>query len=884
MLGAGIINHIKGEMPELQDLQVVVGGRKLGTGDYELLNAFLVHNNVLDDAKKSLAIIHPKNDLLDVWLLIIMGLSAYKYSALKNSKLSINDFKKGELVEYNGRILLYNGVYVDPKDKIERFQLVYGDEYVISPTTENIPVKYFPELSKYTGSKTTPDLSTSKRHKKNVKDALQEILNLQKQDTGFSGYPTFLISSESSRLVDLLREVQVNGTPFFDMFPSAKCTSSSKQRLGRDSVKRSFMFYFVSGLSAADDVLKDEPHIRTLFVDARGKALKDGTLLASIRNQYDLEDIYMLQTYNRMDSVGKLGDGLGFKVWIWNSNDFAGMKNQPARKQDGIATDDVAMMVAEHNSIPSRLANYADTPVEVEYPQGITLNQHNLIQDYIRKMFSLSEEYSNEEMRSFSIHAAGVANRIFQSPLSSNDLDKSMEDSGRRSFNEDISFLKDRMKSFSYGLVPDDFKDLANNLLSLIETAATAFKYYYGKCDSAISIIENNPVKKICIFTSPKYPLTTKLVAKVISAKLNAKGHPELLKNVTIAENLLQSTRGYDIAIWTYKPQVKEYFMLEPSIEKNFILLYPLQKREFELVAASNNSRFQQYLQPDYRAGILNVPVEMLNDNVQTGMQPATNEEAFDLEQLLSDTMAKAATYYRDSGNADLVSAKMVLFTDGVHAFFLPGSKIKVVDLENETVETKTVGSLSEGDDVAFLKDSKRTVFEELVEYYQHKPEVIELIKMSELWRTALIEYRDKHFLHPVRIKKSLDEAGLVRHQATIENWLDGSTICPVEDDYAAVDIIARVTKNPKLMENTENVKDAARKIHALRIKIGRYLAKKIIQSFISPGAMIDDPVLQNKLDEISSHIRIVRVLKVSDETVNVPAERTNKLLTEEDV
>ena len=122
-------------------------------------------------------------------------------------------------------------------------------------------------------------------------------------------------------------------------------------------------------------------------------------------------------------------------------------------------------------------------------------------------------------------------------------------------------------------------------------------------------------------------------------------------------------------------------------------------------------------------------------------------------------------------------------------------------------------------------------------------------------------------------------------YMQTVHNyWLDGTTVCPDEDNYAPVDIIAMLTNNTELKENIEAVKDAARKIHGFRINIGRYLAKKITQSYVSPDSIIDDPVLRNKLDEVSSHVRIARVFSIDDEVSQVPIDMTNKLLTEDDV
>ena len=59
MFGDKILSHIKEAMPELQELQISVGGHKLDVKFYEQLNAFLVHNNVLDDTEKNIAIFHP---------------------------------------------------------------------------------------------------------------------------------------------------------------------------------------------------------------------------------------------------------------------------------------------------------------------------------------------------------------------------------------------------------------------------------------------------------------------------------------------------------------------------------------------------------------------------------------------------------------------------------------------------------------------------------------------------------------------------------------------------------------------------------------------------------------------------------------------------------
>jgi len=92
MFSQRIINYVKECMPELQDLQLSVGGNPIHIGGYEMLNALLIQNNVLDETNKSIAIFHSKEDLLDIYLLVIMGLATYKSSIIHNAKLKQNDF------------------------------------------------------------------------------------------------------------------------------------------------------------------------------------------------------------------------------------------------------------------------------------------------------------------------------------------------------------------------------------------------------------------------------------------------------------------------------------------------------------------------------------------------------------------------------------------------------------------------------------------------------------------------------------------------------------------------------------------------------------------------------------------------------------------------
>ena len=190
---------------------------------------------------------------------------------------------------------------------------------------------------------------------------------------------------------------------------------------------------------------------------------------------------------------------------------------------------------------------------------------------------------------------------------------------------------------------------------------------------------------------------------------------------------------------------------------------------------------------------------------------------------------------------------------------------------------------LERGDRIIFIKDERNTIFDELVEYYGHRPETLEIIKMSELWRGALKDHAEAKGLNIAELKAALENAGLKRTEFTIESWLKGKVICPSEGDYYPIDVITAVTGNPFLLENKNQIKAAARKVHSMHIKIGRHLAKRIVQSVALKEDTGEDAEFERKLDKASSYAEIAEVEAMALENIEISPELANKLLGMED-
>lgn len=869
MFGTGIDLHIKESIPELEALSITLGGRVFNMGDYDRINSLLLHNNILNESKQNIAIIHPKDDLLDVLMIVIMGIAAYKHSINANSKLRIHDFNPGELIEFQGSIVKFMGTLSE--HGVEKFKIAYKDKY---NTTEDLPLHLFAGVSKYLGAKIEPDpdpASGKKRRGAIATDVVGEILGMQRDSIGLGGYPSFLVASENPKLANLLRGVEINGTPFFQIFPCIRHTPASSHMLGgRDVQQRDPLFHFAASLATADDVLASEPRIKTVLFDANGRPINALSLIEAIRYDYGVEDIYLLQTYEKMSDLEKLDQSLGFKVWFWDIPDFQEFKSSeryaPRQFFENGPERETAEFLERHNNLCKNMSNCSEEVIPVSYPNGFTKQDHFKITAALKH---ISQATDNESASTFWIRAQAIANKLFQSPANMRI---------RTDFGEDVEA---ELKTLGVELKNQIGMDVpafntASELLRNLESAAMKFANHSSKLDLIEELLEQNRGKKILIQARSAWDhefLSMELV--------NRTGR--VFSNVEVAHSPSYSFGAWDMVIWTYRPALDRCGLLSIGTCKNILCLYELQEEEYQLSSNWNRRQIEKYTSPANRAVALGIPQEMLGP-VQTTIEEHA-EKPVDLDKIffMASLQLKEQQLARQEASAEALPATRVVFTDGAVAYFQKRHRIKILDTSNQEIRTETVGNLVDGEQVVFLRNSKRTVFEEMVSFFQHKPEVTEQIRKAALWREALVDFCALKNLSVQNLKQLLKERGLNRSEQTVESWLEGNIICPVGDDYAPLDIIASITGSTVLKENIDSVKAAAKSIRALHINIGRYLANKITRSK-TPEGLIDDPVLRDKLDDLSSHIEIEEIADVATEPVLINSKYTDRLLRSADL
>lgn len=871
MFGKPFFTYLRNAIPEFTNLGIEIGGSRVCLSDYDYIHALIANNNIVNGTGENIAVFHPADDLSDVTFLVVAGLASYKDSVLKNSSLKPDDLKPGDFIEYEGKIARYMGHAIDPADGVDKFELSYDDKYKTRGTMPIDP--YFKGVTRYSGDRVVTEKSYSKTKKADErKKTIGALLNIGEQPVNLADYSSFLVCSSRPYLTDLLHETRVNGAPFFKIFPSAKCTSSSIGRITRDLKKHRTIFYFVPNLSVADDILRRQKSITMLIIDGR-KVANSGSLLASIKADYGLEDIYLFEDSSRIASASDLSRNFGFKIWAWTPPDFrdfqfSRLDTKPIRRKTGEPDEFKEFLkglVGGQNHFLEKLSRHREKLVEVGYPGTFNGALHNDLVESLSGLRNFNKLRNDASISAFLFSASAVANRIFQSPVFTPD---EQVKSRVAALDNDAAIIS--------GNLPDNLRASPGKIVRILQDALTAFSEGGLKIDTLAGVLADNS-RRTCILV--KRPDMIEPLRSSLAGKISQFQDPLELPIASITRNIESS---FKTLIWTFRPDWHQYASMAFKAEESVFLLYKAQEKELAGVEKFYEYFLSQYASVASRAAILGVDVALLDGNAQIKTSGVGAIEPPDLEELLFTSSSFASVYGGRYGGKETMPAKQVLFDGGFMAFFSKGHRISVLDAENEGIEVKSIGTLEVGNQVVFLKGERRSIFEDVIGYYGHKPEVVEVIKTAAAWHRALANFTSENNLTPEKLMAMLKERGLDRGIATIENWLAGETICPFEEE--AIDIISQVTQDKFLVENREKVKSAGRFVHGLHIKIGRYLARRVTQSVASPDSTIDDPVLKGKLNEASSYAEIAEVVAVGNEDLEINTSLVNRLLAPEDL
>lgn len=840
MFGEKFTNYIKNAAPELYQPDIRIGGKVHSPLNYGRINALIIRNALLSEGNDDIAIFNPPTNSVDPHILIASGLACYK-AALGEPGFSEQQLRPGLLVLYHGELLTVEG-WEENLDTGKRVILANKDKY---QTRSYVSIDKISEITKYAGGRTAPDAAGARTRTPAIQVALRTLLGLaEEQEMQLAECGSIIICLPDPSLIEILRKTTINELPFFELFPSIKWTPGNEERLGRDRKKRKPTFYFVGSLSSADDLLQSEAGrtVHTLICDG-SRAARSISLILSMRSDYSLKKTIIFDQVSNIETVPKL-KGLSFQVWVWTQNDLD-------RKFLG--------------ETPTTILN-------IPYPHTFTLESHRELQGCITHFHRLSRADENPSLKEILISVYGLSNKLFQAPLPAGKLGGMQQE-----INVHLESIVVKAAVLRGQLLSQDALIL-EQLINLLGQAVSSLSSDTKKYETILKAMRSASAQKTSTIVRRANliePLASQIITDTFTNLYNIISSPERM------------SPEREIIIWTFRPDLHKYAESALRVRKTIFVGYALQVEEFYTLEKQYEQIIAPYISLLARAHVLKIDPLLLDAQHGNSLETLTDktlEEFMGLEEILLASATLTRPYSQDEAEAGtMVLARQVVFIGGFVAFVEPGHNLKVIESEDESVSQKRVDDLLKGDKVIFLKNERSTIFDELVDYYGHKPEVVATLKTAESWIRALREYQEKNGLSVLQLRDALKDAGLERTESSIENWLKGKVICPSEDNYRPVDVIAEVTEDTFLLQNKERVKKAGSKVHGMHVKIGRNLARRIVRSAAMGEVADDDPILGQKIDKASSYAEIAEVVAVSSDEVGISPKLANRLLGVED-
>ena len=183
--------------------------------------------------------------------------------------------------------------------------------------------------------------------------------------------------------------------------------------------------------------------------------------------------------------------------------------------------------------------------------------------------------------------------------------------------------------------------------------------------------------------------------------------------------------------------------------------------------------------------------------------------------------------------------------------------------------------------DIAFLSEARRDIFDELIQITESSSSFSTEVRISKIWKNAIIKYMKYKNIDFQTFSEELHKKGCERHSVTVRNWVESKDIIGPWNETETLKAIAEVTKDSDLLDNLRKVTYACRKIRALHIRLGKYLAKCIFASIDSQQERKIEGVMRNRIRELSKCVMTARIKSIDNNYKMIAKNKVNHLIEE---
>lgn len=872
-------------------LALSVGDFYYPGSEIDRINSIFIAKSIVEKTIENVAIVHPYGDAVLHWV-VLVGLLCIYEDDYSNPELSLlEELKIGDIILVDGRRVKFEGTR-EVSDGGEEVGFSEKKKGVSGACTTWIPENSAKRrIAPYGGLAKKLELFTGKKRLKTIGHPLFEaIYNLQKC-TSYIKTSTMVVTQKRNYVKDiseLIVSIKKEDADSAEMlgFCSAIPVSSYMAHDKFVRVKKKDVFVkdnrpsllrIASNLQTAEELAKNCEAIDTIIVDGETKVakknweLKQLLALPSIKHR-----IVLLSDKTNYGIINDL-KRLGFTIWSWSPDSINIFCDDKQPEKVVVATDNPFSI---QRKLLSNTLNMNKKIVEIKYPDseaGKYLAEFSDIIFYLKK-YTDDPTYGRlvEEL----IYGTYYFRSNILSPLFGNEQITNHPNAVVEKKDE-VADIKLHIELLRGTIIDKKVLDQLVRLGICIDELKSSFLTKPNPKEKAMrSYLRNIKQETAIVFKRSKNIDCAKILFEKQSSKVTFIKLSDLQENINFETLVFSGWLGSG----------HSNYLDNTSAAENVYFFYEIEKKIFEIETKKRFILDARSSSLADRARLLGISVQdaeclmpsLTESSISTIEDSVKNKRESALTDLISDLLLKSESalgmgLVEGVDEKCQIEAKYIIFDDDYFGYFTKNYKAKVLDRANNKVAARSIDELREGDELIFVKDSKRGLFEAMTsELHKKDPE---LVVKTLKWRVYLKLILGREAQSYGEIKKTLEKYHISVEEITIRHWMgDGEMIAPFCLDQL-LQVLAVLANRQDILAEKDSIVKACKRLRGMHNILGRYLAKEIIGSLDVEVEQKQSRVsFKESAENLKLHIEIAQILKIGESFKIVSNKNINKL------
>ena len=884
MFNNSVLNQINKKMSDFQRANYKLYGYSFRLSNYDIINADILSNSVYDEKQSNVLIFEPHRSIFLLYAIGILSLSALLRDLTSTGNSLVDNLTIGCYVKLDGSLGIYKGKCFQLGQKCLKIDFGGKSKFVYT-----IPILIaLGRLQIYKGSATILRGWKKKKSNQKSKDVISNILNIEKSQLNVVRQSRIAVITDKKDVLDLIKDLHINDCKFTDIFPIARLTGADRYCTlpGTRLEGRQPVIYFVSSFGTLFDFIQEGNKINTLIIDSASKVKNYFSNINSLKDNKNIENILIFSNYTALNEKRDY-EGIGFKSWIWTKKDFTELEGLGFFENP---ENDFKNPFNGHYRILKSLVKQKIDLVDIALPEQDTEKIFNEAIEIVNKLKSYNIDTDNIKINELLIYVLGCL-FYFQYLIYpdgyalnlSEEKDFYISDS-KNTIEKINSKIEEIILMYSYSNFKQDFTRLINILQKIREQ----FLPKNIKADKLLDLLKENIQCSVLVIVRKSWQkeiLLEWLKNNNITRNQNSKKR----KKISIVDfksfRKQRNDAFYDKIIFSGWYGYKNEFIFNTGISPHIIfLLYPFEKNQVE-------SFLNVFEKDGFGLRNQNIRAELLGISLNDfSLEKAISQKTdyFEFEGDLTRTLDKlnlktvydiGVSYCSDEKDAAL--AKLIIFEDDEFSFLTKNYKAKVLNEIEQRIEKKDPEELEIGDEIIFLSDSRKDIFDEFIEISEKSSSFCTVVKTSKIWKNAIKKYMKCTGKNAQDFANELDRKGCKRVLVAVRNWIENENVIAPRDETETLKVIAEVTNDFDLKNNLKKVIFACRKLRALHISMGKYLAQCIFASIDLNQEKKLDSVMRDRIKELSKCVTTVRIKSIENDYKMIAKNKVNQLIEE---